>query len=203
MPVAITELPAIPPPPQPPRKKWTREECQALEAAGLLDGPSFELVDGELINTMGKNRPHSNGTYRLYRRLVEIFGWDYVQQEASIDVAGEDNSTNEPEPDLIVLSRRIDELEVINPGPADLRLVVEVADTSLSYDRTVKARLYARAGIADYWVMDLNGRQLIVHREPSQGRYLSVTAYSEKERVAPLAAPDSYCQISTLLSQGS
>ena len=77
-----------------------------------------------------------------------------------------------------------------NAPAADIRLLVEVADTSLTLDLRTKAALYARAAIADYWVVDINSRQLIVHRDPREGRYESVLVYSDSESVAPLAAPD-------------
>ena len=68
--------------------------------------------------------------------------------------------------------------------------MVELADTTLSFDLAVKAALYARAGIVEYWVLDLAGRRLVVHRDPRDGRYGSVTAYSEQEGAAPVLAPD-------------
>jgi Uma2 family endonuclease len=67
-------------------------------------------------------------------------------------------------------------------------LPVEVSDTTLRYDLRIKAKLYARAGILEYWVADLNRRRLIVHRQPEQGQYLSVVAYDVDESVTPLAA---------------
>jgi Uma2 family endonuclease len=73
--------------------------------------------------------------------------------------------------------------------PADLRLVVEVSDSTLGFDLTTKAELYARAGIAEYWVVDVAARRLIVHHEPREGLYRSVTAYNEEETVTPLASP--------------
>jgi Uma2 family endonuclease len=76
-----------------------------------------------------------------------------------------------------------------NPGPKDLHLVVEVSDTSLNFDLTTKAVLYARAGIPEYWVLDVSGRRLIVHRHPQSGKYTAVLVYNEQEAVAPLAAP--------------
>ena len=68
-------------------------------------------------------------------------------------------------------------------------LVAEVSGAMLGFDRTARARLYARAGIAEYWVLDLSGRRLIVHREPAADGYRTITAYGEDERVATLAAP--------------
>jgi Uma2 family endonuclease len=72
---------------------------------------------------------------------------------------------------------------------------VEVADSTLGFDLKTKADLYARAAIVDYWVLDITGRQMIVHRDPRNGHYVSVTAYRADEKIAPLAAPDSYLQI--------
>jgi Uma2 family endonuclease len=188
MPTAITETPPRPAPPDPPRKRWTRAECAALEATGLLEQEQLELVEGDLISKMGKRRPHVNSATLLAGWLAQIFGFQFVNQEAPIDVAPEDNPTNEPQPDVIVLTRESSRFRS-NPQPEDLRLVVEVADTSLTFDLTTKASLYARAGIAEYWVLDLARRRLLVHRDPKASRYASVIAYSENESVAPLAAP--------------
>jgi len=154
---------------------------------GALEGQKMELVEGELINKMGKKRPHSNSLELLQRMLLGVFG-RRLNRETPIDVAPDDNPTNEPEPDLIVLKRDLSEFQE-NPRPGDVDLVVEIADTTLGFDRGIKARLYARAGIADYWVLDVNGRRMIVHRDPRDGQYQSVIAYGIDESVSPLAAP--------------
>jgi Uma2 family endonuclease len=173
----------------PPRKRWTRAECATLEAAGLWDQQRLELVEGELISKMGKKRPHVNALVAVQAWLVRTFGERFVNPEAPIDVAPEDNPTNEPEPDLVVLTKPSREFQDANPPPADLRLVVEISDSTLGFDLTVKAELYARAGIIDYWVVDVAARRLIVHREPREGLYRSVTAYGEHETASPLALP--------------
>jgi Uma2 family endonuclease len=121
---------------------------------------------------------------------MRTLGEQFVNPEAPIDVAPEDNPTNEPEPDVIVLKRELSHYLTGNPCPEDLRLVVEVADTSLNFDLTIKAALYARAGIIEYWVLDVTGRRLIVHRDSKAGGYASIIAYGEHESVAPLAAPE-------------
>src|SRR5258708_787473 len=187
MPVALTTTLDRPAPPQPPRKRWTRAECAVYEQSGMWDGQHYELVEGDLINKMGKNDPHIASVARMVRRLMKMFDEEMVFQEAPIDVTPEDNPTSEPEPDVIVVRSAAAKAW---RQAANLALVVEVADTTLNYDLTVKAGLYARAGIEDYWVLDLNGRRMIVHREPEAGVYKSVVAYAETERVAPLAAPD-------------
>lgn len=189
MPTVLTEAPSPLTPPLPPRKKWTRAECEFLETSGLLDQQNLELVEGELINKMGKNRPHTNSLVLLMNWLMQTFGPLFINPETPIDISPEDNPTNEPQPDIIVLQRELSHFLLANPKPEDLRLVVEVADTSLQFDLTTKAALYARAGIAEYWVLDVAGRRLLVHREPTAGRYASVIAYGESESVAPLAAP--------------
>src|SRR5690349_18150766 len=107
MPTALTGMLPRPGPPEPPRKIWTRAECATLDSVGLLDNQHLELVEGELISKMGKKRPHVNVLTLLMGRLIEIFGIRYVNPEAPIDVAPEDNPTNEPEPDLIVLKKEL------------------------------------------------------------------------------------------------
>ena len=189
MPSALIEVPVEKAPTGPLRKRWTRAECASLEAAGLLAQQHLELVEGELIDKMGKNRPHSIALAEMHAWLLRIFGERFVHQENPIDVSPEDNPTNEPEPDLIILNREYTNFRSVSPGPQDLLLVVEVADTTLYFDLTVKAALYARAGIADYWVLDVNARRLIVHRQPQSGKYTSILIYNEHETVAPLAAP--------------
>jgi Uma2 family endonuclease len=191
MPTAVPETPVQIVAQNPPRKRWTRSECEVAEAAGLFDQERLELIDGELISKMGKKRPHVNSDSRLFAWLIRVFGEDNVNFEAPIDVSPEDNPTNEPVPDQIVLKPSYTGFLSDMPQPEDLALVVEVADTTLTFDLTVKAALYARAGIVEYWVLDFSGRRLVVHRDPQDGRYRSIVAYSEQESVAPLAAPDS------------
>ena len=86
----------------------------------------------------------------------------------AIDVAPEDNPTNEPEPDLVVLAKPSGEYRERNPRPSDLRLVVEISDSTLGFDLTVRAELYARAGIIEYWVVYVAARRLIVLRSSSR-----------------------------------
>src|SRR5580700_1319976 len=98
MPSAVTQESYRAVPQDPPRKHWTRKECDALEAAGLLQNERLELVEGELINKLGKNRPHTITLTFVASWLRRIFGEEFVNLETSIDVAPEDNPTSEPEP---------------------------------------------------------------------------------------------------------
>jgi Uma2 family endonuclease len=144
MPIVQNEIPAPVVSPDPPRKRWTRAECATLEASGLLNQERLELVEGELIGKIGKKRPHVHSFTLLQAWLMQVFGFRFVNAEAPIDVAPEDNPTNEPVPDLIVL-RQDQQHYQSNPRAQDLRLVVEIADTSVNFDLRVKAALYARA----------------------------------------------------------
>jgi Uma2 family endonuclease len=203
MPIALTIAPDPPAPLIPPRKRWTRAECAVLESSGIWDQQMLELIDGELISKTGKNRPHVNALVPMMKWLVATFGWDPVNPETPIDVAPADNPTNEPQPDLIVLRRPSASFQSGPPQPGDLALVVEVSDSTLQFDLTVKAGLYARAGIVEYWVLDVTGRRLIVYREPEPGGYSRVVAYSESEKVAPLTSPQSELLVGDIFQPGA
>lgn len=187
----------------PPRKRWTRVECDRLEALGMFDQQRVELIEGELIDKMGKNRPHAGAAALLHAWLIQVFGGRRVNAEAPIDLAPEDNPTNQPVPDLVVVNREYSESRywTTTPQPGDLELVVEIADTSLAFDLTVKAALYALAGIVEYWILDILGRRLFVHRDRQAGQYGWVTVYDEQESVTPLAALDSAFQIASVFPE--
>jgi Uma2 family endonuclease len=199
----LVALPTNPQPPQahsPRAIRWTREDCAGLERAGFLHNP-YELVEG-VINKAGQNIYHAGVVQRLLTWLFHIFGDLYVLTQTTIDVSPEDNPTSEPQPDLIVLTRPDEEFDA-NPTPSDLRLCVEVADTTLAYDLSVKAGLYARAGILEYWVVNLPERKLHVHREPVNGTYQTIDVFAETDTVTPLASPDATIQVSKLLPKAS
>ena len=197
MPFAVTEAPYRPVPLDTPRKRWTRVECEAMSAAGLLDLDRVELIEGDLIAKMPKKPPHFITLARVADWMRRTFGAEYVLQEVPVDVAPEDNPTSEPEPDIILLKHPYDDMRRGNAVSSALRLLVEISSTTLGLDLTRKAGLYARAGIAEYWVFDVAERRLLVHRDPQGGQYQSITAYNEQESVAPLAAPSAAFLVST------
>jgi Uma2 family endonuclease len=196
MPVELGPAIELPVPPHspviyPPRKRWTRAECQSLEATGLWDRDRLELIEGELIVKMSRRRPHTVVYTSVLEWLAGMFGMKHLNPEAPIDVAPEDNPTSEPEPDIAVMTKTGSEYPGANPPASDVRLVIEVSDSTLAFDLGPKARLYARAGIPEYWVFDIGGRRLIVHRYPQAGSYSAVTAYAEGESVTPFTLPAS------------
>lgn len=178
-------------------KRWTRPELHNMIDAGFTDLERYELFDGELIDKR-KNRPHSYVVYCLVEWLRSVFV-DCVTQEAPIDLRPMDNATYRPEPDAAVLGRPAKAFVVDDPGPADIALLIEVADTMLAFDLGEKALKYAEAGIPEYWVLDLINRRLIVHRDAGPERYRSILAFAEHESVAPLAAPDHAITAAALL----
>ena len=140
------------------------EEYHQLIRAGILDeNDDVELLEGYVVPKKSCNPPHDTAIRILSKHLERLLppGWDYRAQSAIT------LSDSEPEPDLAVV--RGDERTYSNrhPGPADLGLVVEVSDTSLAFDRTDKARIYARAGIETYWIINLVDRQVEVYTQPT------------------------------------
>jgi len=186
-----------PPQPSPRAIRWTREDCAKLEEAGVLVGP-YELIEGS-INRMGQNMPHADFVMVILDWLVKLFGRKYVVTQASIDVRPEDNPTNEPMPDCLVLSRPAREFKE-RPRPEDIRLLVEVADSTLDYDLMTKSALYARAAIVEFWVVSVAEQTIHVHRDPREGRYQDISVLSGSDLIASLAAPTDAVEVGTLLS---
>jgi len=182
----------------PHRKRWTREECRHLRAAGFLPG-HYELIDGEIIEKMPKNPPHRIALMLLAAWLESLFGRFCVQTQDPIVLPVPDNNSTEPEPDVAVTRAPTMTYQDDNPGPEDLLLVGEVSDTTLAYDLRSKAALYAAAGIPEYWVLDVTGRRLCVHRRPAADGYREVRIYGEAEEVSPLARPDTAVLVASLL----
>ena len=187
-------------PGSPARKHWKRAELSAIESAGLLENQKLELIEGELILKMGKKRPHCSGLWLMLNYLVGVFSLERIQQEMPIDVHPEDIPTSEPEPDLVVLNRHVNSIKTGNHVPADILLVCEISDTSIAFDLRTKANLYARAGIIEYWVLDVTNSRLIVHREPSPAGFQSVQVYGPDESIAPLAAPEAKTLVSAFFN---
>ena len=168
------------------RKLWTREEAARLTE--LFPGERYELIEGELINKMGQRPPHAYIIAALTTLLAAAFP-RRVRIQSSIALPDPDGRYSEPEPDAVLLHREDREFFARHPGPADIALLIEVADTSFAIDRSVKYRLYARAGIAEYWIIDIPNQRAIVCRRPEGEEYKSVTISAMDEKISPLAAP--------------
>jgi len=163
----MTEL-ASPPATEVRPRRFTSDEVQAMLEAGILheDDP-LELINGQLVVMSPINDPH----IVCINRLNTIFSKRLVTHEIDGVVVSVQNPVridehNEPEPD-VVLSTALDGA----PRPENVLLLVEVSDTTLAYDRDVKRPLYARAGIPEVWILDLEARHIEVHREPDNDVY--------------------------------
>jgi Uma2 family endonuclease len=146
-----------------------------------------ELLEGQIIPIAAKNPPHSattKFTSDLLRNLLSGLADIRVQEPIQL------NEYSEPEPDIAVV--RIHPRDYIDhhPRPEEVFLIVEVVDTTLKYDREVKAAAYATVAIADYWVLDVNDQQVFVLRNPCSGTYEQKIILLPGDTISPLAFPD-------------
>src|SRR5689334_11104025 len=169
-----------------PKKRFTRDEVEWLLRKGFFAGQRYELIDGELIQTMGQDPPHASGIRRLKRWLVSVFGDDPVQIQMPIELSGPDRDYSVPEPDLAVLPKLKLEHEDRHPRADELILAVEVADTTVRLDLTRKVALYAASGLPEYWVLDITRRRLVVHRRPEGAEYREIRIFAEDDLVSVL-----------------
>jgi Uma2 family endonuclease len=167
-----------------PRKKFTRAEVERLTADGYFEGQRYELIDGDLIDKMGQKPPHMVGIQLLFKVLVRIFGLDFIRGQGAIEASDGDRERSVPEPDVAVTAAPMTEYFNRHPRGEECVLVAEVSDATLRSDLTRKSALYARAAVPEYWVVDLKGRRLIVHRHPRNSIYNSVQFFSESECVS-------------------
>ena len=166
----------------PAARRFSVQEYHQMAAAGILteDDP-VELIEGEIVEMPPMGSPHAACVMRLTAELV-MRAQSLAQVRVQLPVRLDGYS--EPEPDLALVKPRADSYASDHPGPGVVLLVIEVADTTLSYDRSVKGPLYARAGIPEYWLVDLPRERVDVHREPLGGRYKTVQAYRRGERLS-------------------
>jgi Uma2 family endonuclease len=184
-----------------PLKRFTRDEVEQMLDTGIFAGQRFELIDGELIDKMGQKPAHANAIRFCFAQLLGIFGVGLVEAQLPIEAGPSDRERSVPEPDLAVLAEVKPDFSRRHPNGRELVLVLEVSDTTLRHDSIKKRDLYARAGVAEYWVLDLNGRRLIVHRDLNAelGQYASIQSYKEDDTVAVDSRPGHSISVSTLL----
>jgi Uma2 family endonuclease len=152
------------------RHKLTVADYHRMAEAGILDADSrVELIHGEIIDMAPIGASHAATTTNLNKLLVLAVADRAVvwpQNPVLLD------EHNEPQPDLALLKPRPD-YQHRKPGPEDVLLIVEVADTTLGRDLSVKVPLYARAGIPEVWIVDVKGQRVLVYAEPSRsGSYV-------------------------------
>jgi Uma2 family endonuclease len=187
-------------PAKPAVHRWTREEYFRLTDSGHFNGQRVELIDGKIIDMPAQKNGHVIAVEKTQEALKKAFGRKFwVRAQATLDLG----PYSVPDPDVAVVPgpRRADV-----DYPTEAVLVVEVSDTTLWYDRNRKATVYATAGIAEYWIVNLVDGQLEVHRNPvddrarrNRRRYQTVTVIRPGSAVSPLAAPRSKVAVVNLL----
>jgi Uma2 family endonuclease len=146
-------------------RRWKRIEYEQLIDRGIFQpGERLELIGGQLVVRQPQDGAHALGVELVAEALREAFG-AVARVRVQLPIALDEES--EPEPDVSVVGGPLADADPTLPSRA--LLIVEVSDSSLALDRTEKASLYARAGIADYWILNLVERVLEVHREPDRG----------------------------------
>lgn len=169
---------------QPHERLFSVEEYYRMAEVGIIGRDErVELIDGRIVAMNPIGSPHAwcaNRTTRVFARRDDCM--------VSIQNPIRLGDNGEPEPDLVVM--RPETPMDRHPRSEDILLVVEVADSSLAYDRRTKAPLYARHGIPELWIADLGGERVEVHREPSASGYRVVEAVGRGRQIAPAFAPD-------------
>jgi Uma2 family endonuclease len=182
-------------------RRWTRAEYDHVVSLGVFENEHLELIGGDLIvaEPIGPYHVTSLGKTGDALRAALPDGWIIREQSP---IALDDES--EPEPDLAIVRGTRDDFRHEHPSrPA---LVVEVAESSLLFDRNQKGSAYARAGLPDYWIVNVNDRVLEVYRDPVpdpsaryEWRYASVRTLTESETIIPVALPTLQIAVADLL----
>jgi Uma2 family endonuclease len=174
-------------------RHWTCAEFHRFGDLGAFEGRRAMLIDGVIIEEGPMNPPHAMTLGLVEEAIRAAFGPGWWLRHQSPLVLGLDT---DPEPDLVVVPGRPRDY---TGHPTTAALVVEVADTSLDFDTQDKRRLYARSGISDYWVVDINGRRLLVFRDPRNGDYVAHQSFDATAAVSPLAIPTTVVRVADLL----
>lgn len=184
------------------RRSWTYTEFENAWKQGIFrPDERLELIEGEIVEKMPQDSGHAAGIGACEEELKQVFPsgyWIRIQMPLLVSAG------SAPEPDLAVV--RGSWRDYRDSHPTTAVLVVEVAETSLTYDRTTKAELYARAGVTEYWILDLTHRLLEVYRQPApvsnqalSPTYQFVVSYSSGQTVVPLATSGRDIAVADLL----
>nr|WP_290223664.1 Uma2 family endonuclease [Trichocoleus desertorum] len=183
------------------RRQFTVTQYHQMVEAGILaEDDRVELIEGEIIEMSPIGRRHAACVNRLVRLFSERLG-DRVIVAAQNPVELSDRS--EPQPDVALLQPRPDFYEAGHPQPQDILLLVEVADTTVEFDREIKIPLYAKSGVREVWLVDLNQNAIAVYREPSLSGYAQVQQLQRGQMLTVQAITDVSLAVEKLLGQGN
>lgn len=181
-----------------PRRLFTVDEYHHMAEAGIF-GPEerVELIDGEIVEMSPIGPRHAGCVINLNRLLLTHLGDRAVISPQNPVVI---RPRSEPQPDMLVLRKRDVSYSRAHPTPEDVLLAVEVADTTARFDRIVKARVYARARIAEYWLVDVGEERVDVFRAPGVDAYAEINHVGRGVSVAPRAFPDAVLSVDDLFA---
>lgn len=168
--------------------RYTVGDYYRMAEAGILnENARVELIEGEVIDMPPIRCLHSGLVNRISHRLGRAVGDSAI---VAVQNPIRLNDLSEPQPNIALLRPRPDFYTGAHPGPGDVLLIVEVADSTLKYDRDIKTPLYARHGIPEVWLVDVAGRELVVYRLPETGGYAWIQRPEGREPLALAAMPD-------------
>jgi Uma2 family endonuclease len=172
----------------PTRTRITTNRYQMMVATGVLTKyDRIELIEGDMLDMAPMGTRHSAITSRLHELFVLA-----ASRSATVVSGGPVNlgEFSEPQPDLMLLKRRADFYSGKIPESVDVLLLIEVSDSSLAFDQSVKLNLYARYGVSEYWVVDVEGGRIVTYREPTVKGYDRKVEFAGADIVTPQAFPD-------------
>lgn len=177
--------------PKPPAIMRHRSTVADLYRLHEENGPGstrrMELIDGEIIDMMPPRPFHSASNSKISRLISGRIPSDLelrCQEPVAI------TCHNHPQPDLCIVLARDDEYALSHPTPDDIRLIIEISDSSLDYDLNVKRLIYAKAEIEEYWVMDVQDRELHLFRRPWQGDYTEHLSFKDDDEIQCSTIPE-------------
>lgn len=186
--VETTEQPGAP-------YRWSRQEYEKMVEIGLFPSQArLELIEGEILQMASQTSYHATALSKAADALREIYRVGYhVRSQMPIAIS----DSSEPEPDIAVVEGTPD--DYWDEHPRSAVLLVEVAYSSLQYDREQKLAVYARRGIPEYWIVNLNEHQLEVYRTPTDDRYADEFTLQPGELIAPLSQPTQSIAVADIL----
>ena len=170
------------------RRLFTVQEYHLMSEAGIFgEDDRVELIEGEILEMAAISPRHATCVRRLIGQFRQI-----PEELAILDVQNPIQLTErtEPQPDVVLLQPRSDYYATAHPIPSEVLLLVEVSDSTVDFDRDVKVPNYARSGIREVWLWDLEGNCLEVYRNPTANSYTSMQKFERGEQVSPLAFPE-------------
>jgi Uma2 family endonuclease len=179
-------------------KHWTVQDYHRMGELGLLDpNERTELLHGQITIMVAKGTAHVLALRSMSRMFDDLLADEtaFVSTQDPIQL----DNYSEPEPDLAIVQGDFLDYAEQHPRPEHVCLIVEIADSTLKRDCEIKDKIYAQAGIADYWVLDVKNRQLHIFRVPAPTGYTQHLILNEPNQVSPLAFPNFKIALSSIL----